>query len=90
MIVYHGSSNKNLRFNPKKPLLFFTTNKEDAKDWADRVILGGKRNKGSYVYSAELNFKNLFSSLLFLECNRIYTNRFLKKMKLVMRFKQDI
>ena len=32
MIVYHGSSNKNLRFNPKKPLLFFTTNKEDAKD----------------------------------------------------------
>lgn len=60
MIVYHGSSNKNLRFNPKKPLLFFTTNKEDAKDWADRVILGGKRNKGSYVYSAELNFKNLY------------------------------
>ena len=60
MIVYHGSSNKNLRFNPKKPLLFFTTNKEDAKDWADRVILGGKRNKGSYVYSAELNFKHLY------------------------------
>lgn len=60
MIVYHGSSNKNLRFNPKKPLMFFTTSKEDAKDWADRIILGGKRNKDSYVYTAELNFKKLY------------------------------
>lgn len=58
--VYHGSSNKNLRFNPKKPLMFFTTSKEDAKDWADRIILGGKRNKDSYVYTAELNFKKLY------------------------------
>ena len=55
-LVYHGSSNKNLRFNPNKPLMFFTTSKEDAHDWADRVVLGNKRNTGSYVYTAELTY----------------------------------
>ena len=60
MRVYHGSSNKNLKFNPKKPLMFFTTSKEDARGWAERLILGGKKNTGSYIYTAELNFKNLY------------------------------
>jgi len=60
MKVYHGSSNKNLKFNPKKPLMFFTTSKEDARGWAERLILGGKKNTGSYIYTAELNFKNLY------------------------------
>lgn len=60
MKVYHGSSNKNLKFNPKKPLMFFTTSKEDARGWAERLILGGKKNTGSYIYTAELNFKKLY------------------------------
>ena len=60
MKVYHGSSNKNLKFNPKKPLMFFTTSKEDARGWAERLILGGKKNTGNYIYTAELNFKKLY------------------------------
>ena len=60
MRVYHGSSNKNLKFNPKKPLMFFTTSKEDARGWAERLILGGKKNTGNYIYTAELNFKKLY------------------------------
>lgn len=59
--VYHGSSNKNLKFNPNKPLMYFTTKKEDARDWADRVILGGKKsNTGSYVYTVELSYNKLY------------------------------
>lgn len=37
-------------------LLWLTDNKEEAKDWADRLILGGKRNKDSYIYTAEITF----------------------------------
>lgn len=58
-IVYHGSSNKNLK-NKIKPnsLLFFTTSKEDAHQWADRALLGGKRkNAGTYIYTAEIQYK---------------------------------
>ena len=54
-IVYHGSSNKNLRMKPNT-LLWFTDNRDEAEDWANRLILGGKRNKGSYVYKAEITF----------------------------------
>lgn len=61
-IVYHGSSNKNLRFsNPNKPLMFFTTNKLDAEDWANRLILGNKKaHTNSYIYTAELTFNKLY------------------------------
>ena len=59
--VYHGSSNKNLRFNPNKPLMFFTTDKLDAESWAERNLLGGKRrNTGNYVYTADLTFEKLY------------------------------
>lgn len=58
MKVYHGSSNKNLKF--RKPLLFFTTNKADAENWANRLILGDKRNTGTYIYTAELNYTKLY------------------------------
>lgn len=53
--VYHGSSNKNLKIKDDS-LIYFTTNKEDAIRWADRFILGGKKNKISYVYTAEITF----------------------------------
>lgn len=57
--LYHGSSNKNLRFKPDS-VMWFTTNKESAKEWADRIILGGKRNKASYIYTVEYDVKNAY------------------------------
>lgn len=55
VVVYHGSSNKNLKVK-NDSLIHFTTDKEDALKWANRYILGGKRNQKNYVYTAEITF----------------------------------
>ena len=55
IIAYHGSSDKDLKVR-ENSLLFFTGNKEEALEWANRTILGNKNNKENYVYTAEITF----------------------------------
>ena len=55
IIVYHGSSSKKLKIKNNSNI-FFTTNKEDAIQWANRTILGNKKNKNNYIHTAELTF----------------------------------
>ena len=57
IIVYHGSSDKNLKIKDNSTI-FFTNDKEDAKRWAKRQILGGKKNKENYIYKAEITVNN--------------------------------
>lgn len=58
LIAYHGSHNSKLKMKPKS-LLFFTSNKDDAKNWANAWLDGGlATNQQPYIYTAKLSLKN--------------------------------
>lgn len=56
MIVYHGSSDRNLKIRDNS-LIWFTTNKTHADWWAHRYVLGGKEDdEPNFIYTAEITF----------------------------------
>lgn len=55
IIVYHGSSTSNLKIKPNS-IMWFTTDKDDAEEWANRTVLGGKDTSENYIYTAEITF----------------------------------
>lgn len=53
--VYHGSSSPNLKIKPNS-IMWFTADKDDAEEWANRTVLGGKETPENYIYTAEITF----------------------------------
>ena len=63
MKVYHGSSNKNLKFNPNKPLMFFTTDKDDFLDTICKLTCCLSTNEQRALLTG-YNIVNLLSVLI--------------------------
>ena len=54
VIVYHGSSDKNLSIRDNS-VIWFTSDKGHAEYWAARGLLGGKADdEPDYIYTAEI------------------------------------